>query len=362
MSLHLKLTNLLLLAALPTVLALPAHAQRDAQTKEQAVLIVDGNVREIFRSPRQTQEDYLVQIQVRRSELGRTPAQAVRVLAPAPGDDLYVHAFKGTAAARGGQGHRPLPAERSQVRVYLYPRPSGGWDVAYPEGFELTSDTLAPRAQDDPEPAASAPANAQPAPAPPRPLGIDAEPVKLGGQVAMKVTEVREGPARQAGIEVGDIIVAADNAPTTSADQLNAAVRKAGAVLTLSVRNVRTGRNVPVEVALGKPNLDPQAPSSSPKPSNPPAGKPGALGAVTVETTVNQIPAVKVTRVEPGSPADKAGLEPGDVITAVNDVVILSADQFDETIQKSGPTLTLTVVDVKSGKKTPVKVNLAVDR
>ena len=56
----------------PTVLpSAAALAQHAAQPKEGASIIVEGTVREVFRSPRQTQIDYVVLIDVARSEYGR---------------------------------------------------------------------------------------------------------------------------------------------------------------------------------------------------------------------------------------------------------------------------------------------------
>ena len=55
-----------------------AH-ERALQTKEGASIVVDGVVREVFRSPRQNQTDLVVQIEVARSEYGRAPADPRRV-------------------------------------------------------------------------------------------------------------------------------------------------------------------------------------------------------------------------------------------------------------------------------------------
>ena len=89
--------------------ALQAQAQRAPQTKEGASIVIDGMVREIFRSPRQSQTDYLVQIEVSRSEYGRSPADPRRVQAPAPGDQIYVHVSQANdnRSRPGGGGARP---------------------------------------------------------------------------------------------------------------------------------------------------------------------------------------------------------------------------------------------------------------
>ncbi len=102
-----------------------AFAQRAPQAKEGASIVVDGIVREVFRNPRQTQVDYVIQIEVSRSEYGRSPADPKRVQAPAPGDQIYVHIFQPLPEHQGrpgASGHSAIPAERSQIRAYLYPR------------------------------------------------------------------------------------------------------------------------------------------------------------------------------------------------------------------------------------------------
>ena len=55
--------------------------------------------------------------------------------------------------------------------------------------------------------------------------------------------------------------------------------------------------------------------------------------------------ALKVVRVEPGSPAEKAGLEPGDVIVAANGAAITGPEQLASAVRKSGAALELTVRD-----------------
>jgi serine protease Do len=70
------------------------------------------------------------------------------------------------------------------------------------------------------------------------------------------------------------------------------------------------------------------------------------------------LPVVKVVQVVPGSPAEKAGIEPGDAIVGLNDKVIFAPDLLDEALKTAGNSFTLNVLDVKTGKKTPVKINV----
>lgn len=123
---------------------------------------------------------------------------------------------------------------------------------------------------------------------------------------------------------------------------------------------------MPVVVKLGaaSPTIPGGLPRPAPTPNTPdPAPRPGALssrsfGITTEAATADLLPVVKVVRVAPGSAAEKAGIEAGDAITGVDDKVVFAPDLLDEALGSVGSTFTLTVLDVKTGKTSPVKVNL----
>jgi S1-C subfamily serine protease len=187
-------------------------------------------------------------------------------------------------------------------------------------------------------------------------LGISAEPVTLGTRSALKVTRVDPaGAAAKAGVEPGDIVVAANGAPITGPEQLLGALRKAGQTLTLTVRDSRTGRDAEVEVNLGGPKPAKPLPAEV---ETPVAASPGKLGAVTELAFHNDDFAVKVTEVETGSPAARAGLRPGVIILAANGQPVLHPNELNDAVRKSGGTLKLTVIDSITGKKSNVDVNL----
>jgi S1-C subfamily serine protease len=476
-SLATGITLTAVIVSITAFLTSQALAQRASQPKEGASIIVDGTVREVFRSPRQTQVDYLVQIDVARSEYGRAPADPRRVQAPAPGDQVYVHVF-GPAEGSRGVGHTSIPTEGSQVRGYLYPRAQGGWEGAFPDWLDQTNAEPRGRTVNDPAPPAVPAPNTttattstsategsilqklglraeqvnlsgrlvlkavdilpdgpvgkagiepgdaiiginggfitdldqlsetilkggpsttlivldhrtgkqtpvkvdvsglipaevsqrQPAPVPteaPRVLGVKTERVRLGlRSTAIRVTEVQEGsPAAKAGIEPGDVLIAANDVPTETIEQLNAAVQKSGPLMTLKVFDPRTRREVAVQVhfetAATAPSATPAGPAPAPTPI-PGGGVTSArgLGIIAEAGTADLLPVVKVVQVVQGSPADKAGIEVGDAIVGLNDKVIFAPDLLDEALKTAGNSFTLSVLDVKTGKKTPVKINL----
>jgi S1-C subfamily serine protease len=193
------------------------------------------------------------------------------------------------------------------------------------------------------------------APAQRRSLGLSAEPVKLGQRTALKVTRVEEGGAAQkAGIEPEDVLVAANGAPLTGPEQLGYALRKSGPTLRLTVRDSRTGKDVAVEVPLGGSVVQDSAPSNVPKLG----GATRGLGAVTELAFYDVEAAVKVTEVEPGSPAARAGLQPGLLILEVDGKPVLHPNELSDAVRSSTGTFQLTVVDPRSGAKRAVQVNL----
>lgn len=495
----------LVMAVLCNVVSRQASGQeRGASTRDDAILVVDGAVREVFQSARRDRTDYVVQIDVKRAEAVRSARTPVRVLVPAPGDFVYVHASRraGDPATLGQVGggrspadaRRAVPAERSLVRAYLVPQANGGWQGAGTDWFEvssnqpadtgasdlpppagpseppvpgrrpgtvpadprggrsallalgLTGETVNARghtvfrvtnvdaggpaqhagieqgdvivgvddkslegieqldalsrkggtlnlvildvntgkavrvpveltASDADKPAGGQPpvtnspnnppgADTRPVPTTPtagRSLGISAEPTQIGTRTGMKVTGVRpEGPAAAAGIEPGDVIVAANGVPITGADTLSAMLRKSSSSITLTVRDTRSGRDVPVPVKLGSP----AAAEPVPIPADPQIPTAGGrrLGAVTEMVFYDIDPAAKVTEVEPGSPAAAAGIVPGMVIVEANGTPVLHPKELEEAVRKSGPRLTLTVVDPRTRSKSTVEVRLPADR
>lgn len=454
-----------------TLAALAATATargQAARTKADAAVIVEGVVRDAFKSAVAGNQGGLVQMEATRTEMGRNAAEARRLPIPAPGDPVYVH-------LAGTTGKVPLPG--STVRAFLSPRAAGGWEGAGDDWFEAVGgppvnvptprtepESGSPTAATGPsgktilkdlgvkadpmdvngrmvlkiaslapggplqkagfEPGdvvigvnksgfaslqqladliAKGPATAEfvalnvrnneqatvpvdvaalvaasphkpapepvPTPAekpspPRRSLGVAVEPVRLGLRTALKVTEVEpNGPAKKAGFEVGDVLVEAGGIRLNDETQLDQAVAKAGDVLTVTVRDVRSGKDIPVEVALGgasspAPTTPTPGPASAPSPSpTPGAGATSRSIGLTVKPgTADLLPVVKVAAVAPGSPAEKAGLEVGDAIVGVNDRVVFAPDILEEALKAAGPSFTLTVLDVKSGKKSQVKV------
>lgn len=306
-------------------------------------LVVEGRVREIFERKGDSGPERLVRIEANRVDARALPADGPRPAFPVPGESVYVHVPATTNRAAP-------PVENAQVRVALIPGEGGVWTLSRGEWFKPLEGEVATEVEPLPE------AND---------LGLTLEPLDVEGRTALRVTSVeRDGPAREAGLEVGDIIIGANRKPLENADQLNEPARSEQEI-PLVVVDVNTGKTAEVTLRLSKrpapptdsvtanrPATEPEAKPSSPAPAKP------SLGIVAEPIKLDQRTALRITRVDPGSPAQKAGLEVGDVLVKANGAAITGPEQLAAALRKGGPKLSLTVRDIRTGKDVPVEVNL----
>jgi serine protease Do len=138
------------------------------------------------------------------------------------------------------------------------------------------------------------------------------------------ISEVQpDTPGAQAGLKVGDVIVGLDSKKVAGAGELQAEVssKRPGTKVTLDV--LRDGKSVNVPVTLEELGSKDKKEELSASADN---GKPRwGIGITDLTTDVRQqiqapatVKGAVVQRVQPGSPADDAGLQPGDVIQSVN--------------------------------------------
>lgn len=356
-----------------------ATAQNNRLPRDEAVLVVDGSVREIFRSPRQGQVDLLVEVLVEEAELGRNARNRGRVIIPAEGESIYVH----LSELPDQIGHARPPAERSQVRVFLYPRPQGGWQGAFPDWFELRNNTPVAAGPNDPlpplvdrrevaadrnRPTETAPASASAF----EMLGIEGQAINAGGsRIVVQINEVKtSSPAAKAGFEVGDVIIGVAKTPLTGLDQFTDLLRKNAPEASVLVFDKNTNQATSVNVSLGRieagdrpgqPNIAVED-REMPGPVRRRAGRVDRIGAELEAVEADRQIAWKVVALQAGGPAEIAGFEVGDLITGLNNRPIGDLDALNQSLAGTQGNATFMVRDSRSGRSIPVDVVLGSGR
>jgi serine protease Do len=162
-------------------------------------------------------------------------------------------------------------------------------------------------------------------------LGVEIKPVSLAdvevfglpSRRGAVVATLQDGPARSAGIAVGDVIVAIGGREIDGTDDLmgQVALRRPGE--TVPVEVVRYGERLRFNVRLG--TLETESVAQAPTPRAEPEAV-GRLGFAASEVTpqiarqlnIRATEGVVVTQVEPMGPAAQAGLTPGFQIERIN--------------------------------------------
>ena len=185
-----------------------------------------------------------------------------------------------------------------------------------------------------------------------RVLGLSTERVSLGRESALKVVSVTpNSPAANAGIEPGDILVKANGIALESDRQLAQSYRESGGQFALTVRDVRSGRDVLVNI-----ESDAAVPNSDPSIDLNMKAKP--LGVTTALAFYGGEPVLKVTEVASGSPAERAGITIGLLILKANGQPTSSEEKLREAERGSRGRLELQVVDPSDRRERTVRVTL----
>lgn len=162
---------------------------------------------------------------------------------------------------------------------------------------------------------------------------------------AVVAERIPGSPAEKAGIEAGDVLIAVDDKATPTREAFTAEIRARKAGDRVSIKLKRAGKEQIVVVKLGerpeqavavepppasKPSR-PQAPAPAAEAGAPATAERGYLGVSVQDSDAG----VRLDRVLAGSPAAKAGLRVGDVLTTVGDVRIESMADVDRVLGKA---------------------------
>jgi serine protease Do len=155
------------------------------------------------------------------------------------------------------------------------------------------------------------------------------------GAIVTQVTP--DSPGGSAGLKSGDVIRKIDGQliPTSSALQLSVNERTPGTTISMDI--LRDGKPETLSIKLGEFH----ATSESADNSAAPGEQKGKLGLAVNDLTPDlrqqlsvpsNVQGVAVEQVRPASPAEDAGLQPGDVIVQVNRQPVQSAQSFVDKV------------------------------
>jgi len=190
-------------------------------------------------------------------------------------------------------------------------------------------------------------------------LGISVEATGAGRSSGVKVTSVeRLKSGAEAGLEPGDVIVAIGKMRVADADEFAQALPAQGGAITLIVRDVRSGEEVPIaaQAQIVRSTARRTEPKADPAATR--EGAPDRLGLTTELDFYKAEAAVRIVAVKPGSPADLAGVPAGWLILKADDVPIMHPDDLAQAEAAATRRITLRVVDPQTDRQTSIPVGL----
>lgn len=159
------------------------------------------------------------------------------------------------------------------------------------------------------------------------------------------------GPADKGGLLRGDVILTVDGKKTNSSTQLRNLIAEAGANKKVDLAILRGGKPQNLAVLLGELKSDKPEVSRGGEAHE----RPETLQGLQLEPITPQLRArlelpstlkggIVVTGVAPGSPAQRAGIAPGDVVVELDKQPIANVQQFRDVYKKSGSKSALLLI------------------
>lgn len=142
---------------------------------------------------------------------------------------------------------------------------------------------------------------------------------------------IQDSAAQQAGIQAGDVIISIDGTLVQSMSELAAKVGAAGAGRDITLGVIRDGKEIDIAVKLSEADKAITAESMH-----------EALRGATLQA--NSGNGLRVSSIEPKSPAEQIGLEADDIIIAVNRQATNSVTELRAILERSKGVTALTIV------------------
>ena len=163
------------------------------------------------------------------------------------------------------------------------------------------------------------------------------------GAIVAQVNE--ESPAAKSGIQTEDIVLEYNGQTVRDASSLRNMVAQSDPASTAKMIVLRDGKRMTLDVEIGKRDNAAVAALESP-------GIQEGLGLRLQNLTTElaqrfgfaEVNGVLIAEVEPGSPADRAGLQPGNLIQEVNQKPVNNTREFQDALTSSRESVTLLKV------------------
>jgi serine protease Do len=152
-----------------------------------------------------------------------------------------------------------------------------------------------------------------------------------------------DSPASRGGLQTGDVITQVNDTKVVNGSTLQVAVSEMAPGTKISLGVIRNGKSVNLNLTVGQFNGNSEVASNDSQNGQRGANT-GKLGLAVSNLTADarqqinapdQLHGVMVESVRPASPADDAGIQPGDVILEVNRKPADSANQFASEIHQN---------------------------
>jgi len=170
------------------------------------------------------------------------------------------------------------------------------------------------------------------------------------------IAKVFDGPAKEAGFEVGDVIITFNGQPIKRSSELPPIVGATSVDSTVDALVIRQGKEITLKVTVGELPSEEELEISSNTGKRSEKAKALALTVEDLEKEDRQKLDIAeggalVRRVEKG-PAKEAGIRPGDVILMLNSEKVVDASQFKALASELKPGAAVPVLISRQGSPT----------
>jgi len=161
------------------------------------------------------------------------------------------------------------------------------------------------------------------------------------GAIVAQVTP--DSPASRGGVQTGDVITELNGQDMVNGSALQVAVSELAPGTKIALGVIRDGKPVTLNLTVGQFHGNSEV-AENDGPEGQSGAQTGKLGLAVADLTPDtrqqinapdQLRGVVVENVRPASPADEAGLQPGDVILEVNRKPAQSASQFASELHQN---------------------------